>query len=190
MKINFKNYVCGIITGLIIMVSISVYATTTINVKTNPYPVLIDEKETKIDGYNINGSTYLKLSDLTKIGVNVKFENNQIKITSRDNTIPEQNQTSIYNPTKLYDEDKNFEISTFKNMSSIKYKGNTFIYELDLYKKYKITSKPNGDKNNTIKLFKDNQIILETLDASPAYYISYKGYFYFNIKFLGKYLEN
>jgi len=44
-------------------------------------------------------------------------------------------------------------------------------------------------KSNTIKLYKDGEMILETLDANPINYVHYDGCIYSSVNFLGKYLE-
>ncbi len=210
MKINFKSFVSGILIGITITASISAFAVTQLNVKPNPYPVLIDGEVADVDGYNINASTYLKLGDLEQVGVGVKFENKQILLTSSnqteenmtkggeeqltttalpDLTVPEINDSNKYlNPIRLVDGD-NFQLTKFGDYTAIIYNSNTYILSTEFSKKTKITEKFNG-KNNTVKLYKDNTVILETEDANPINFIFYSGYLYFNINFLGKNLEN
>lgn len=71
-----KKFISGLIVGIMIMVSMSVFADS-LNVKTNPFPVLVNGVRQAVDAYNINGSTYIKLSDVAKAtegAVNVKFD--------------------------------------------------------------------------------------------------------------------
>lgn len=76
-----KKYLSGLITGIIISLSITVFAAE-FNIIPNPYPILIEGTKTHIEAYNIDGSTYLKLKDLEKTGLSVKFENSTILINS------------------------------------------------------------------------------------------------------------
>ncbi|AEY66354.1 hypothetical protein [Clostridium sp. BNL1100] len=77
-----KKYIAGLITGLIIAVSFTTYAAVQLKVVPNPYPVFINNTKTNVQGYNINGSTYLKISDLKAVGLDVKFTDNKINVTS------------------------------------------------------------------------------------------------------------
>lgn len=54
----------------------------------NPFPVIINGIETPVEGYNINGYTYLKLADFKKAGLTVKFNQTDklIEITNVVNT--------------------------------------------------------------------------------------------------------
>lgn len=49
----------------------------------NPFPVFLDERSVDIEGYNIDGHTYVSLRELSEfLGFNVDFTNNQIHITT------------------------------------------------------------------------------------------------------------
>lgn len=77
-----KKYIAGLITGLIIAVSFTTYAAVQLKVIPNPYPIFINNAKANVQGYNINGSTYLKLADLKATGLDVKFTDNKINVTS------------------------------------------------------------------------------------------------------------
>ncbi len=77
-----KKYIAGLITGLIIAVSFTTYAAVQLKVVPNPYPIFINNSKANVQGYNINGSTYLKLSDLKTAGLDVKFADSKINIAS------------------------------------------------------------------------------------------------------------
>lgn len=205
-----KKFIFGLLVGLIITMSFSTYAAVKLDIIPNPYPILLNRTKANVGAYNINGSTYIKLTDLKALGIDAQYngEKKQIEInsiggstteaepaitesqsdSSTDFTVPEIDQTSVYNPTILSPDD-NFEITTYKDMKAIKYKDNFYINIYDLSKYKNISLQPNGDRKNTIKLYQNKQLILESLDASPTYYISYQGFFYINTEFLGNYLE-
>lgn len=82
-----KKYLSGLITGIIISVSLTAFAAE-LNVVANPFPVLINGITESVEGYNINGYTFLKLADFKKAGLTIKFNetNQQIEITSQEIT--------------------------------------------------------------------------------------------------------
>lgn len=52
-----------------------------IQIKNNPFPIFVDGKQEKIQAYNIDGYTYLKLADVGKLlDATVKFNENESKI--------------------------------------------------------------------------------------------------------------
>ena len=51
----------------------TVFAADALNIIKNPFPILINSKPTEVDGYNINGHTYLKVADLKKANLEVLF---------------------------------------------------------------------------------------------------------------------
>ncbi len=77
-----KKFFAGLITGIIIAISFTTYAAVQLKVIPNPYPVFINNTKANVQGYNINGSTYLKLSDLKTAGLDVKFADSKINIAS------------------------------------------------------------------------------------------------------------
>lgn len=76
-----KKFFAGLIIGLLLSGGV-VFAADALNVKPNPFPVLIDGAKANVTGYNINGSTYLKLRDFEKAGLGVDFHNNQILVAT------------------------------------------------------------------------------------------------------------
>lgn len=209
-----KKYIAGLLTGIILSLSLTTFAAVKLEAIPSPFPILIDGIKSTIEAYNIKGSTYIKLADLKAAGVDANFnsEKKQIEIKTIDGSttiaepaipesektnsglpdfsVPEIDQTSryIYNPTNLHKNDENVKEVTYNNMSAIEYKGNTYLSELEMEKVKNITLKFIA-KNNTYQLFKDKSLILETADATPKYYVNYNGFAYFNIEFLDKYLD-
>lgn len=74
-----KKTVFGIIIGMFLSTSIA-YAAVELKVVSNPFPVYINGIQTEVDAYNINGYTYLKLADMSKAGLEVKFNETQRRI--------------------------------------------------------------------------------------------------------------
>jgi hypothetical protein len=185
-----KKFISGLAVGLILSLSLTAFAAVKLNVVPNPYPVLIDGKKADVNGYSINGSTFLKLTDLKAAGINAEFNKKEKRIditTSENKTNTENTTTNYFNPTSLYDGD-NFTITTYKEYQALIYNNNTYILSTEFTKKTHIRVEFNG-KSNTYKLYKNEELILDTKDANPINYIRYKGFTYFNINFLGKYLE-
>lgn len=69
---NIKHMLIGFVLGTALCIGLPVFAEA-LNIVLNPFPVLINGVETEVEGYNINGSTYLKLADFKKAGLTVKF---------------------------------------------------------------------------------------------------------------------
>ena len=197
-----KKFFAGLITGIIIAISFTTYAAVQLKVIPNPYPVFINNTKANVQGYNINGSTYLKLSDLKSAGIDVKFKDSKINVTSLfsaetvpdqsngDSTVPERgNANNPMNVTRLEDGD-NFEKTTYNDYSAIKYNNNTYVNVGDLVKKLKMKFKISGQSNSFNLYDKDGVLILKTTDANIVNYVYYNGTPYLNINLISKYLEN
>lgn len=91
---KYKQLILGTVIGLL-FIPITAFATINLNIATNPYPVIVNGIETDVDGYNINGSTYLKLKDFEKAGLEVNFNSNnkQIEVSTSVDT-PSGSETS------------------------------------------------------------------------------------------------
>lgn len=74
-----KKFLSGLILGVIISISL-VGIASELNIVPNPFPVLINGKETPVDGWNIEGSTFLKLRDFEKVGLVVQFNEKERQI--------------------------------------------------------------------------------------------------------------
>lgn len=79
-----KKFVLGLLLGIITTFSVTVYAAVELKVIDNPFPVLINGQASEVEGYNINGYTYLKLADFKKAGLTIKFNetDKQIEVTT------------------------------------------------------------------------------------------------------------
>lgn len=78
-----KKFILGLIFGLLLSSSV-VYVGAAMNIVANPFPVLINGTKTAVEGWNISGSTFLKLRDFEKanLGVNFNATTKQIEITN------------------------------------------------------------------------------------------------------------
>ena len=81
-----KKIIIGFIVGALMFGIIPVMAEGELSVTPNPFPVVIDGVVAEVEGYNINGYTFLKLADIGKTGLTVKFNetDGQIEITSME----------------------------------------------------------------------------------------------------------
>jgi len=84
-----KKIISFVVIGLLAM-SMTVFAAVEMNIVPNPFPVKVNGVVTDVEGYNIDGSTFLKLSDFVKTGLDVNFNeaNKEIEI-GREKLKPE-----------------------------------------------------------------------------------------------------
>lgn len=93
MKINLKSFISGIIIGTLIASTVSVFAIT-LKITNNNYPIYVNGQKQEIDGYNINGNTYLGLSaTATALDASVKYNKDKksIEINSINKDNPKKN---------------------------------------------------------------------------------------------------
>lgn len=161
-----KKFISGLITGIIVCLSLTTFAAVSLNVIPNPYSVLINGHKTQVDGYNINESTYLKLRDFEKAGLKVDFQNNNILITSQTQSI---NNTEVDTMSKT----TNLKITTYNGCKAIEQNGIIYVdaHYLNLFNlKY--------DSNaQTITFTKNNKTISFTKNDTN-YCIIYNGITY------------
>jgi hypothetical protein len=83
-----KQSIVMFIFGIMIS-STSFVVATNIVTNPNPFPVIKDGKEVNVEGYNINGSTYLKLRDMAGlVDTNVEFKDKIIYVGEIENITP------------------------------------------------------------------------------------------------------
>ncbi len=169
---KYKQLILGTVIGLI-FIPITAFATINLNIATNPYPVIVDGIETDVDGYNINGSTYLKLKDFEKAGLEVKFnsDNKQIEVSTsagtasgsqaQDNSEPATNSQITSKPTSTPDGITNIDewegkyyIGTSYIDNKCKKTGYSFEFNIKLQK---------------WQLLKDDTVILEDVPITMTY---------------------
>ena len=80
-----KQTVISFILGAILFSSISVFAATQLNVVPNPFPIVVNNKTSNIEAYNIEGRTYLQLRDTAEVlNVELEFKDNTIYINNSE----------------------------------------------------------------------------------------------------------
>ncbi len=83
-----KQTVVSFILGGVLFSSAGVFATTQLNIVPNSYPIVVNDENADVEGYNIEGRTYLQLRDITNIlGISLDFKNNTIYINTKDSNI-------------------------------------------------------------------------------------------------------
>lgn len=91
-----KQTIISFILGAILFSSVSVFATTQLNVVPNPFPIIVNGKTSDIEGYNIEGRTYLQLRDTAEIlNVDLDFKNNKIYINNDEGNNIQETPTPV-----------------------------------------------------------------------------------------------
>lgn len=116
-----KNYlkssmliILGVILG--ITLKINVFADNQLDITKSNIPIFIDDEKAEVDAYNINGSTYMKISDINeKTSLDILFNE-------------EENIINIYNPTNI--QIREFSGRKYVDMSHYSFKYSTFGTEL------------------------------------------------------------
>ncbi len=157
-----KKFISGLIIGILIALSITTFAAVELEIIPNPYEVLIDGNNSDVKGYNINGATYLKLTDFVEAGLGVTFnkDTKQIEITTPAANVSKSTTNTATNQL-LLDSDGSILFDPFKNsintdkeasVDSIKlYKvnGEKYVYFADIDTALKSTNIRLGLNNET-----------------------------------------
>lgn len=77
---KYKHFVIGFLVGALLFCISPVLAESGLNIIENPFPIFINGKMERVEGYNINGYTFLKLADFGKTGLVVKFNETEKRI--------------------------------------------------------------------------------------------------------------
>jgi hypothetical protein len=125
-------------------------------------------------------------------------KNGEVKDTNtnlKDYTVPEIDHSKEYfNVTVI--EDNEVQVTTYGKYNAIIYNNSTYVNGADLdkivhiYVKYEQLGVRKFYKSIGTDSPNDDKLILETKNADPINYVNYNGYPYYNITFLGKYLED
>lgn len=101
-----KQTIAVFILALLISSTGFVVAETALKITQNPFPIIVNGKEVKTEGYNINGSTYLKTRDIsTVVGLPIEFKDKKIYI---GNTTEESTKTTSDGIKTILYEGKNY----------------------------------------------------------------------------------
>ena len=77
---KYKQFMIGFLVGALLFSLSPVFAEGGLNIMENPFPILVNGQPTEVEGYNINGYTFLKLVDFGKAGLVVKFNETEKRI--------------------------------------------------------------------------------------------------------------
>ncbi len=81
-----KQTVMSFILGGIVFSSVGIFAATELSILPNPYPIVVNGEKADVEGYNIEGRTYLQLRDMTEVlDTTLNFKDNTIFIDSNIN---------------------------------------------------------------------------------------------------------
>ena len=100
----------GVLLG--ITLKINVFADNQLDITRSNFPIFIDDQKTDVDAYNINGSTYMKISDFN--------EKTSLEILFNE----EENTINIYNSTNI--QIKEFNGRKYVDMSFLRSRYNTY----------------------------------------------------------------
>lgn len=181
-----KKIIIGFILGIILTFPISIFATSSLNITNNPFPVLINGVIEQVEGYNINGYTFLKLADFKKAELDINFNSTkrQIEIYTKKQLI-----NDTLNPKDKVGEKNMTHNEIFLQSKAYYYKSNwldiwqspyrkteelLFLIELDgeqyipyqIFNNY-IASDKNG--NTLIELPSKNSYKLDTITGNEEY---------------------
>ncbi len=91
-----KKFLSGLLIGVLITASVTVYAAVEYNIIPNSFPIYVDEKKEDVEALNINGYTWIRLGSISKVlNASVIFDevSSQIIITTGGNNLGESDQT-------------------------------------------------------------------------------------------------
>jgi hypothetical protein len=138
-----KKFTIGMILGLMLGLAVTAFAAVELNVIANPFPVLIDGAKSEVEGYNINGFTFLKLADFKKAGLTVKFNetDKQIEITKGVMPVsiieqPTKTTDSIETPTPSIPVARESEFLKTVGLKGITYDGKEYVSPASITEKY------------------------------------------------------
>ena len=171
-----RKFVLGFILGALLFSAVTVYAAAELKVIPNPFPVFIDGVQTKVEGYNINGSTYLKLRDFEKFGLGVDFVDRQILITTKKET-PSDNDLTDEKNVKDVDNVDEITRAKYNGYEAIIKDGITYVDHIIL-RRDPTYGLDYDQESGEIKFTLNNK----TRVLSRNDYISYQGIVYFPLE--------
>lgn len=190
---KIKHMLIGFVLGLIVCIGLPVFAEA-LNIVLNPFPVLINGVETEVEGYNINGSTFLKLADFKKAGLTVKFNetDRQIEITTaaESSTVaPSTPQNNNIGGTKTMIE---YDVVTGLPVgaeyveyqgctTAVEYNGNTFMSRPDLSKCLGIKYEGLDVKTQTTTYSNGGESTNVDMTDTTKYFVTKQGTPYINV---------
>jgi hypothetical protein len=188
---KIKHMLIGFILGTALCIGLPVFAEA-LNIVLNPFPVLINGVETEVEGYNINGSTFLKLADFKKAGLTVKFNetDRQIEITSADSSTaaPSTQQNNISGGSTMIEYDATTGLPVGAEYveyqgctTAVEYNGNTFMSRPDLSKCLGISCGGLDVKTQTTTYNNGGESVIIDMTDKSKYFVSKQGTPYINV---------
>jgi hypothetical protein len=100
---KLQGFIIGFTVSALLFSGVA-FAAVELNVVPNPFPVLINGTVAVVEGYNINGYTFLKLADFKQAGLVVKFNetDKQIEITNEQALVPAGGTSTMSDTTTPY----------------------------------------------------------------------------------------
>lgn len=181
--LQMKKYIAGFLTCLILMLvlSFSGFADDILNVALNSYPIFFNGQQVPVEGYNINGFTYLKLADLDKLhNTTTSFNQTEqrIEVNSNEKSLSMPTTQNLV-PVIQFDIDTEkpigAEFTEYKGCRVLNYNDKLYVDGSDLYKTFRITSVI-ADANTRIFKLDDKKVVVN--NDNPDTTIKYKTYLY------------
>lgn len=174
-----KKYLSGLITGIFLSLTFTALATE-LNILPNPYPVFFNGVKTEVEGYNINGYSFLKLADFKKIGLTIKFNetDEQIEVNSIANNTTQTIQS--ISPIQTNDTtNSKFKITQYNGVDAIEKDGIIYVdvHYLNLYKL-------NYDGNSQTITFTKNEKTITFSKFDENYCLNYNGKTYIKLSII------
>lgn len=187
-----KKFIAGFVTCAILIFTLLTFgfAEGALNVVLNPYPVYVNGTQIEVEGYNINGFTFLKLADIGRVfdsttlfnetDPHIDINSNEVVLSAPATTSVTQDLVPVIQFDIETEKPIGAEFAEYKGCRVLKYNGKMYVRGTDLYAPFNIIQLI-GDENTLI--FKpynnlDNEkIVINRNDYSNM--IKYRaGYFY------------
>ncbi len=162
-----KQTVVSFILGGILFSSAGVFAATQLNITPNPYPIVVNDENANVEGYNIEGRTYLQLRDITDIlGISLAFVDNVIYIDKSNKVNNKVTQTPdgieilyVFNDNFEYDPNGEPFLDWMQVTNKCKSLNFDFIYD-DKTQKYIIKDMNNNMVVDNIPVYQKGRIYI------------------------------
>lgn len=168
---KYKHFVIGFLVGALLFSLSPVFAEGELNIIKNPFPILINGQVTEVEGYNINGYTFLKLADFGKTGLVVKFNETEkrIEIESVGGNYSERGEDKVSDT--ITTENTTSDGLTIYTIDGVRYIAMADV--CDKYDKYAIGVSEKNSQNLALKLRQGGFEVIDSLDFKIINYMTY-----------------
>ena len=168
---KYKQFMIGFLVGALLFSLSPVFAEGELNIINNPFPILINGQVAEVEGYNINGYTFLKLADFGKTGLVVKFNETEkrIEIESVGKNSSERGDDKVSDGIAT-------EATTSDGLTICTIDGVRYIAMADVcdkYDKYAIGVSEKNSQNLALKLRQGGFEVIDSLDFKIINYMTY-----------------